>query len=168
MGQRPMNIMSTQNAQWVSYLKQKNNQSYIAGLDLSLAPQKIGFKYPFVIKITIHANSENVQENGFPNEEELDKLQADEDVMISIAERLKNLIFCGWRTGDGKRELFFYVTNAKQFIKKMETALKKKPKVKAEIMAEKDEKWTVYMEELYPSEMELEEINKQLNSEEEE
>lgn len=158
--------MSTQNAQWVSYLGRQNEQPYIIGLDLALAQRNMGFKYPFVSKVTIHANSDNVQANGFPNEEELDKLQAAEDTIITIAERLKNIIFCGWRTGNGKRELIFYVANAKQFVKKMDMALKKKPNIKAKVTAEKDDKWTVYQEELYPSIEELAEIQQQIAAEE--
>lgn len=151
--------MPTQHyAHWVSYLTQKEAQPCIAGLNLSLAKQKLSHLYPFACRISLYANSENVRPDGIPNPEELEQLQAIEDKIVALAERTKGALFCGWLTGNGKRELIFYIGKPKQFAKKMNAVLKRKSTIKTDLTTEKDEKWTVYFDALYPSPKEMNEI----------
>ena len=99
-------------------------------------------------------------EEGFPTEEEDMKLNEIEDVLTDSLE-LGDAEYVGRITSDGRREFYFYTSDCEQFRQAANAAMSTAPEYEFEIDEADDAEWQHYLDVLYPSPEDFQQIHNQ-------
>lgn len=93
-----------------------------------------------------------LRDNGLPRKEEFDRLKEIEDVLTeSVSDSATKTTYVGRNTSDGRRDFYFYTTNALQAESCLSAAMVPFPEYEFETGHRPDPKWSTYFAFLYPS-----------------
>jgi uncharacterized protein (TIGR01619 family) len=113
---------------------------------------------PSLVWLWVHV--QNPDEEGFPSEDEDMKLNEIEDAVTESVD-LGNTQYVGRITSDGRREFYFYTNDPEQFRQAATAAMSSAPEYEFEIDEADDEGWQHYLDVLYPSPEDFQQIHNQ-------
>lgn len=140
---------------WNFYLTQTHPEPGIVFLDLGLKAEVPldGFDYVVVLEVELT----RLRDNGMPEPSELERLNELEDYMMESLPA-ETAVFIARKTLAGRRDFYFYSSNATLAEQLISQAMAGFPEYQFELRSSADPMWTTY-EELYPNAREVQTIN---------
>ncbi len=138
---------------WSAYFTICDSEAAVISLDLGLAAVAPDPDRPTVLILSltfVHPLS-----NGFPDDEELERLHLIENRLAQEIHDLFNGRFAGKVTIAGKRHLFFYLASGRPFETVVASAMAGFEEYEAEFHAPHDPDWQHYFSILYPGQDDL-------------
>ena len=141
---------------WDFYLTKVNDKLASIALDLgikNIAPIK---DKPILTWVFIKMNKP--REDGLSSNEEMEVLGNIEDDLTSTYKYKFNSVYAGRITSDNEREFYFYQSDSTDIYETTKKVMSKYNNYKYESGFQKDEKWSQYLELLYPLPEQLQNI----------
>ena len=141
---------------WENYVMEVNRKPVSVVVDLglkSLAPIR---DRPYVVIVRTKLLSP--EPSGQPGQEEMERLDAMEDQLVSQLSRHSGAFYAGRFTQRGLREFYFYALDSVGYLTGVQTAMSGFPEYQFLCQAKEDRSWQNYLQVLYPSEKDMEAI----------
>jgi len=104
-------------------------------------------KYPQ--RLNIFWTMDEIFENGFPTENELEKLHNFENRLVFSVEEDEFSVLSMVLTGNGQREFVFHTPNPQEFIERLSNMPQEEKPYPIEIHCNEDEYWAYYFDEIH-------------------
>jgi regulator of RNase E activity RraB len=125
-------------------------------VDLKLVQEAPIRSKPWLLWLWVYMQSP--RPDGLSTSEEAPALWKIEDTVLEHACQDDRTLLCGRITTDGRREFYFYGEKSEAFREEVAQAMKLYPAYKWEAGAKSDDRWTHYLDVMYPSRIDLERI----------
>ena len=143
---------------WEIYVTFVDDNPAVILVDVGIAQVAPLEDKPTLAWLWVHVKTPD--EEGFPTEEEDMKLNEIEDALTDSLE-LGDAEYVGRITSDGRREFYFYTSDAAQFREAATAAMITAPEYEFEIDDADDADWQHYLDVLYPSAEDFQQIHNQ-------
>jgi len=120
-------------------------------LDLGIADSAPLNEYQDMAYIRVFMNQP--REDGLASNDETDPLNTLEDQLENALTADDAAVYVGRSTTDGYRDFFFYTSDAKRWSSAVVEVMGESPSYKFEQGSREDDKWVLFFDFLYPSEM---------------
>ncbi len=140
---------------------QTENESVVMMVLVDLALINIAPDQSFPTGLTIHIPYEVKREDRLPEDDQLNKLMAHEDVIINIAEKNLNHYHIATATCGGMRSVCFYISNKNEVRKFLNLIKKEIGTASGEFSFNEysDPEWNSYLQGFYPNPFQMQMIN---------
>jgi len=141
---------------WESYFCNVNGKLSSIALDLGLDENAPMPDKPWLLWVWIHLQSP--RPDGLSAREEFPTISAIGDELTRQIEENCAGIYAGRITGDGRRELYFYGSDRKNFKRAVTAAMAGFPSYRFDFDAEKEPDWNQYFNVLFPCDEDMQRI----------
>src|SRR5215471_20405666 len=145
-----------EHGRWASYFANVNDKLASIALDLELRDQAPVKGKPHLLWVWVDLRSP--KSNGLSDSGEFDALAAIEDELVRALGTACDAVEAGRITSNDRREFYFYGADCINFDASVSLVMKKFPQYKYHSGTQDDPQWAQYLNVLYPSEEDFEQI----------